>query len=374
MRLASTLAVSTSLVGLAFGARARKLCTRTARSTPAKSEVNMVLGTMLFGGQVDERVAEEMVETMVAYAAPEKAVLDTARMYQKGLTEQVLGRILARRPDIRARVLVHTKADPSIQPLTPTGLAKQLNESLNALGMDCVDVLYLHSPDTSVPIEDTMGAMASFVTRGMVREIGLSNYPSWMVVAIHALCKERGWPVPTIYQGVYHLLTRSMEYELIPALRYLGMRLYIFSPLCGGLLTGRYTSMDQIPQLTSGRFSKEFDKSPMYVERYVKPEIFEAVNMLNQCAKENGITLTELALRWLKYHSKLIRGDGVVFGSSNLKQYSESLAYARNGPLPESALQVIARAADISRPVEAQYYRGYDKQHGRADRWLQQFS
>ena len=336
--------------------------------------VNMIFGTMLFGGQVSEQDAERMIEIMVEFAAPDPAVLDTARLYQKGLTEEIIGRILKKRPDLKARVHIHTKADPSITPLSAEGLTKQLETSLRLLGVDHVDVYYLHMPDTSIQIEETIGTMASFVKKGLVRDIGLSNYPSWMVVAIHALCKERGWAVPTIYQGVYHLLSHSMEYELIPALRYLGMRLHVFSPLCGGLLTGRYTSVDDANHLTSGRFSPQYHNHHLYVERYFKPEIFKAINMMKKCAEDHAMTLTELSIRWLRHHSKMIRGDGLVFGASDIKQLEEDLHYAKQGPLPEDMLHIINEAADVCRPVEAQYYRGYDKQHGRADRWLKQFS
>lgn len=364
--------------------------TRMTRQVPAKREapeqyatmkrrkqrVNMVFGTMLFGGQVDEITAEKMIERMVQYSLNEqlgKAILDTARLYQKGLTEQIIGRILSRREDLKVQVEIHTKADPSITPLTPEGLEKQLNLSLDALQVDSVQVYYLHMPQPSVQIEDTMRAMDSFVRRGLVKEIGLSNYPSWMVVYIDALCERNGWAKPTVYQGVYHLLSHNCEYELVPCLRYLGIRFHVFSPLCGGLLSGRYSSIEDAQSLTKGRFSPEYHNHHLYVNRYFNEENFQAIAKFSKCATDYKMTLLELSLSWFRHHSKLINGDAIVFGASSLNQLDEDLIAFSKGPLNEEILDVIDECADITRHVEAQYYRGYDKQHGRADEWLKQF-
>lgn len=356
---------------------AKKAKTSILKLNAATSkQVNMVLGTMLFGGQVKTpEEATKHIELLLEYCKSnqtEPAIIDTARLYQKGQTEQVIGKILQEHPEWREqnRLRIHTKADPGITPLNREGLKKQLETSLSALGVSYVDVLYMHMPDTSVPIEETFATCNDFVKQGLVREIGLSNYPSWMVVEIHHLCKENGWTVPTIYQGVYHLFSRSMEYELIPALRYLKMRLHIFSPLCGGLLTGRYSNIEQAKHLTSGRFSPEYHNHHLYVERYWVPEIFQGLEKLLQICKEQDVSLTSVALRWLKHHSRLRPGDGIVFSASNLEQAQENFSSSNEGPLNPAILKVIDQVADIVRPVEAQYFRGYDKKHGRSDRWL----
>ena len=111
----------------------------------------------------------------------------------------------------------------------------------------------------------------------------------------------------------------------------------------------------------------------LYVARYWKPEIFLAINLLRNISQEEGVSITSISLRWLIHHSKLIGGDGLVFSASSLEQCEEDLACAKEGALNERILTVIERIGDIVRPVEAQYFRGYDKVHGRADRWLKQF-
>ena len=117
--------------------------------------------------------------------------------------------------------------------------------------------------DKSTPIEDTLAAVQRLYEENRFKELGLSNYPSWEVVYIHRYCKERGWVVPTVYQGMYNPLTREVERELFPALRKLSMRFYAYNPLCGGLLTGKhdYESM-------SDRAGTRFDPHSSYKERY----------------------------------------------------------------------------------------------------------
>lgn len=214
----------------------------------------VAFGTMLFGKQVPVETAKRQINAIMEFSEESgyKAILDTARLYQKGETEKVIGQILAQRPELRNRVEIHTKADPNITPLSKDGVRKQLETSLQALGVEYVDVLYLHMPDIGVPIEETMQVCHELVREGKVREIGLSNYPAWMVVVIDSMCKDRGWHKPSLYQGVYHLFTRSIEYELIPTLRYLGIRLHVFSPLCGGKqITQAMVSIPKPSQLTS---------------------------------------------------------------------------------------------------------------------------
>ena len=130
-----------------------------------------------------------------------------------------------------------------------------------ALRADAVNVLYLHAPgevlhcstyvqaslilcelvlDKNTPIEDTLAAVQQLYESKQFAYLGLSNYAAWEVVWIWSYMRERGWVVPTVYQGMYNPLTRSVEVELLPALAKLGIAFYAYNPLCGGLLTGKH--------------------------------------------------------------------------------------------------------------------------------------
>lgn len=337
----------------------------------------LVLGTMLFGGPQVPNKAEalEQIKLFIAKSgSSSKPILDTARLYQQGLTEQVLGELFRDCPELVPQVEIHTKADPGIAHLNRAGLELQLETSLAKLGVQQVDVWYMHMPDTSVSLEETFEACDALHKRGLFKRLGLSNYPAWTVAVIHGMCTARGWVKPTIYQGVYHLFSRSIEYELVPVLRYLNIQLFVFSPLCGGLLTGKYDlSMDKLP--VEGRFSPQYHNHHLYLARYWNREVFKALEMIGRQCQAEGLSMLTVTWSWLKFHSKLVMDtDGLVFSASSLAQLEENLeCFANCTKLSPSMLEVLARVGDLVYPVQAQYYRGYDKQHGRADKWLEQY-
>src|SRR5690606_26118365 len=104
------------------------------------------------------------------------------------------------------------------------------------------DIFYLHFPDHKTPLEETLKACQKLYEEGKFKELGLSNYSSWQVSEIYNMCKNNGWVLPTVYQGMYNVITRDVEKELFPCIRYYNMRFYSYNPLAGGLLTERYDS------------------------------------------------------------------------------------------------------------------------------------
>lgn len=122
--------------------------------------------------------------------------------------------------------------------------------------------------------------------------------------------------------------------------------------------------------LRIGRFSPEYHNHHLYVQRYWHPQVFSSIHMLLDAAKSEGCSATSIAIRWLLLHSRMRAGDAIVIGASSLDQLLENLECAKQEPLTEATVQVANQIADLVRPVEAQYFRGYDKQHGRADKFL----
>jgi aflatoxin B1 aldehyde reductase len=300
----------------------------------------IILGAMNFGEQVDETAADHMLAMFLDLGYNE---IDTAYRYNDGVSEEILGRILT--PERRGKVYLATKAHPlNGGGLGPESIVKQVNTSLRRLKTDYVDLLYLHAPDPKTQIEVTLEACEKLFKEGKFRQLGLSNYASWQVADIWHLCKRNGWPIPVIYQGRYNAITRDVESELFPAVRNFGIRLYAYNPLSGGLLTGRYSQIGDVPK--EGRFALK----SQYLERFWKEAYFDAIKVVHEASEQAGLSMIQVALRWLMQHSFLkgSNGDGVIIAASNLKQWEYNLNNL-NGELPTKVLEAIDRAWQIAR-------------------------
>ena len=310
---------------------------------------DLVLGTMTFGVQTDEMTSFRIVEYFLEQGYRE---IDTAHFYGAGKTEEILGRMLT--PARRKHVYLATKANPwEDDGLQPQAIRRQLETSLERLRSDSVDLFYLHAPDRNTPIEITLEACQALFEEGRFRELGLSNYASWQVIAIWHICKNNGWVLPTAYQGMYNGITRTVEAELFLALRSVGMRFYAYNPLAGGLLTGKYRELQNIPQ--NGRFAV----LEMYQDRYWKKSYFDAVDSIRALCAGQGIKLPDSALRWELFHSMLSRqyGDTLIVGASNLQQLQDNLAGTQPGSLPVEIINAYEHAWQLAKPDCPDYFR-----------------
>eukprot|EP00438_Fugacium_kawagutii_P001015 Skav231345 [mRNA] locus=scaffold1905:39965:41194:+ [translate_table: standard] len=384
-----------------------------------------ILGTMNFGseGQVKPQQAQSFLSSFagsgVAKSEQGTAMVDTARIYQnafpEGDTETTLGQIFESLPSLQKRCHLATKASPQWS-LSKESVIEQCNTCLKKLGVDCIDLFYLHAPDIKTDLEDTLDGIRILHNEGKIKEFGLSNYPAWAVVDIWHRCKSRGMVLPTVYQGSYNVLTRDMEREIVPVARHFGLRLYMYNPLAGGLLSGRYTKMEDITSATSGRFSTEFDQAfgktfkagtEIYRKRYAKEPLFDALEVLLKacgCGEappvseakvvhDNTTTvgghqvrvvvsetpsaqttqapsLAEVALRWLIHHSYLRKGDGIIIGVSKQEHLVSNLAAWKAGPLPDSIRQACEEAWELSRTSCEPYFRGYGAKPGGIEAFL----
>lgn len=304
---------------------------------------------MTFGPQVDLDGGRAMVQRFLEAGHSE---IDTAYVYNGGDTERYLGTILANEPAARARIA--TKVNPRITGrLDAEAVFTQLNESLARLQRDSVDLLYLHFPDPATPIENTLEACAELHAQGKFSALGLSNFPAWEVVHVWHTCKQRGWPRPEVYQGLYNALSRNVEPELIPALRSLGIRFYAYNPLAGGILAGKYSKYAEDP--APGRFTFR----PNYRQRYWKETFFEALGIISENCAQVGISLVEAAYRWLAFHSALDgqKGDGVIIGASSLPQLDQNLATFQQDQLPKQIVAAFDTAWDEARSESPGYFR-----------------
>ncbi|EDL13301.1 aldo-keto reductase family 7, member A5 (aflatoxin aldehyde reductase) [Mus musculus] len=285
---------------------------RAASGAPLRPAT--VLGTMEMGRRMDASASAASVRAFLERGHSE---LDTAFMYCDGQSE---------------KVKIATKANPwEGKSLKPDSIRSQLETSLKRLQCPRVDLFYLHAPDHSTPVEETLRACHQLHQEGKFVELGLSNYASWEVAEICTLCKSNGWILPTVYQGMYNATTRQVEAELLPCLRHFGLRFYAYNPLAGGLLTGKYKYEDKDGKQPVGRFFGN-NWAETYRNRFWKEHHFEAIALVEKALQTtygtNAPRMTSAALRWMYHHSQL---QGTRGGRSHLGHVQSGAAGAELG-------------------------------------------
>lgn len=312
--------------------------------------MKLVLGTMTFGESVFAPDVGEFVKAFLDNGGEE---LDTAYVYNEGNCERLLGEVL---PALTQKYTIATKVNPRITGKLDTEAAyMQVNESLERLRLSSVDMVFLHFPDPATPVESVLSAMADLHEQGKFNELGLSNFPAWMVADVWNICDREGWVKPTAFEGVYNPLTRRAETELNDCLNHYGIRFYAYNPMCGGLLTGRYVRFEDAP--TDGRFTHR----PNYQGRYWKKSFFDAVDVIKSAAESEGITTIEATYRWLAYHSMLDekRGDAILIGASKLNHLLQNMATVKAGPLPKTVVDAFENAWEITKGESPEYFTIY---------------
>lgn len=305
---------------------------------------------MTFGESVFAPEVGEFVRTFLDAGGEE---LDTAYVYNEGKCEKLLGEVL---PTLDYPCRVATKVNPRISGrLDGEAAYRQVNESLQRMRLSAVDTVYLHFPDPATPVFSVLQAMNELHKQGKFCELGLSNFPAWMVADVWHICYENGWIKPTVYEGIYNPLTRKAEIELNDALNRFGMRFYAYNPLAGGLLSGRYGAYTDKPE--DGRFTHRSN----YQNRYWKKSFFDAVDLLKGACADGGLSLVEASFRWLSHHSMLDekRGDAVIIGASKLSHLEQNLKAMKAGPLPEEILHAFDVAWQMCKADSPEYFTLY---------------
>ena len=312
--------------------------------------MNLILGTMTFGESVFQPEAEEFVNAFLDAGYEE---LDTAYVYNEGRSELFIGEIISR---LKHPFKIATKVNPRITgKLDAEAAYAQLSTSLERMRVDRVDTVFLHFPDPETPVESVLAAMADMHDRGQFKELGLSNYPAWMVADVWHICDIHGWVKPTVYEGVYNPLTRGAEDELNDCLNHFGLRFYAYNPTMGGMLTGKYKNVEDTP--TEGRFTHR----PGYQSKYWKRSNFDALDLIRKAVSPYGITMIEATYRWLAYHSMLNtdRGDAILIGASKMSHLIENMNTVKEGPLPDDIVNAFEEAWVICRGDSRKYFTLY---------------
>jgi aryl-alcohol dehydrogenase-like predicted oxidoreductase len=287
----------------------------------------LVLGTMTFGDTVDADTAARMVDCALDTGI---TGIDTANGYAGGRTEEILRPLLAGRRD---RVVLASKAGiphpdaGDASPLSAAGLRAAVEGSLRRLGVERLDLFYLHQPDREASVHETLETVAALVEEGKIGALGVSNFAAWQIVQLGAIADEVGAPKPVVAQQIHNLLARRLEEEYAEMATTTGLNTMAYNPLGGGLLTGRHR-FDAEPE--HGRFG-DSRLAGMYRDRYWNQQLFDAVAELQSVADHAGLTLVELALRWVLSAPTT---DALLLGASRLEQLEANLERLSRGPLP----------------------------------------
>jgi aryl-alcohol dehydrogenase-like predicted oxidoreductase len=283
----------------------------------------LVLGTMNIGDTVDATTAARMLD---AAAEAGITMLDTANGYAGSRCEAILGTLRPGRFGIATKVGIPHPDAGGAPPLSAMAIEACIRGSLSRLGVDRVDVYYLHQPDRATPIAETLAAISELVEAGTVGSLGVSNFAAWQIAELRRVATETGAPQPVLSQPLYNLLARRIEEEYVEFSARAGLFDIVYNPLGGGLLSGRHR-FDAVP--TDGRFGSS-QVAARYRDRYWNPVLFGAVSRLAGIAEQAGLPLPELALRWLLTRETV---GAVLVGASSVEQLHRNIEAAERGPV-----------------------------------------
>ena len=307
----------------------------------------LTLGTMTFGSQVDEAAARSMIDLCL-----ERGVnfIDTANVYNGGESETILGNVLVGRRD---KVVLATKVGIKLgdgaddHGLSQSAILKGIEGSLRRLRTDYVDLFYLHTPDYSVPLAESLESLDGLVRSGKVRYIAASNYAAWQLTQMLWLTEKNNWQPIAAVQPMYNLIARGIEQELLPMCREFGLAVIPYNPLAGGLLTGKHQANAPIE-------GSRFTRMPLYRDRYWHAANFEAMQQLTEIAAAEARSLTRLAIRWVFSQPAI---TSVILGASRLEHLQENLAALDDPPLSAESLAACDRVWSTLRGVSPAYNR-----------------
>jgi aryl-alcohol dehydrogenase-like predicted oxidoreductase len=262
-------------------------------------------GTMQWGGKADRTDSRAMYD---AARAAGINFFDTAHGYTGGASETLLGEFVA--PE-RNDLFIATKC-ASTGNCTPEAITKDLEESLERLNLDFVDMLYMHRWSDEVPLEATYEALAKMIDAGRVRHIGVSNYSAWQVMKAAGVAASFGLSIEML-QPMYNLVKRQAEVEILPMCTSENIAVVPYSPLGGGLLTGKYNLGKE------GRLTHD----PMYKSRYGQDWMHRAANSLQELAAELGVSAITLAFAWVAHNPAV---TAPILSASRSDQLKPSLA------------------------------------------------
>lgn len=251
--------------------------------------------------------------------------LDTARVYNGGRSEELLGEA-----DAQQDFLIATKAPGfSSGSLKEANILSNAEKSFKALKQNKIDLYYIHGPDRDTPLEEQCRAIGKLWHEGHFDRFGVSNLRADEVQTIWDYCKRENYCLPTVYQGGYNPIHRSVEEGLFPTLRKLNMSFYAYSPLGGGLFA------KPLNDVLNPKPGTRFDMMPIFGQIYLSETNKAALKKLQDVCDEKQISLMEGTMRWFMHHAPLEKDDGVILGASTVEQIDATLTACEKEALPK---------------------------------------
>ena len=285
----------------------------------------LCLGTMTFGGKgywtAIGQLPQQQVDDLVKRSADAGInFIDTANVYSEGLSEEMTGQAIRNVGLKRDDLIIATKVrgkmgeGPNSSGLTRKHIMQQAEESLRRLQVDYIDLYQIHGYDALTPLEETLGALDDLVKSGKVRYIGCSNLAAWQLMKAlsYSACNHVSKFVSL--QAYYTIAGRDLERELIPLLKDQKVGLMVWSPLAGGLLSGKYGRNMQGPE-DSRRIN--FDFPPVNKEK-----AFDIIEVMQGIAGEKSVSVAQLALAWLLHQPAV---TSIIIGAKKLEQLEDNL-------------------------------------------------
>ncbi|MBB3257635.1 aryl-alcohol dehydrogenase-like predicted oxidoreductase [Paraburkholderia bannensis] len=296
----------------------------------------LCLGTMTFGGgggiwnqigdlqQADaERLVGRALDAGINF-------IDTADVYSQGVSEQITGQALKNLKIVRDQVVVATKVlgemgpSPNQRGATRYHIMEGVKASLKRLQLDHIDLYQIHGFDPATPIEETVRAFDTLVQHGHVRYVGVSNWAAWQIVKALGISHHHGLARFESLQAYYTIAGRDLEREIVPMLGSEGLGLMVWSPLAGGLLSGKY-GRDQQGEAGSRRTT--FDFPPVQRER-----AWDCIDAMRPIAAQKGVSVAQIALAWL-LHQRAV--TTVIVGAKRVDQLDDNIAATQVKLSPE---------------------------------------
>ncbi|WP_126173336.1 aldo/keto reductase [Altericroceibacterium xinjiangense] len=288
----------------------------------------LCLGAMTFGTNEGRWGSITGLDQDGATALVKQAVdgginfIDTANVYSEGQSEQMVGGALKALGIARKDIVVATKAmgtmgeGPNDAGTGRKHMLDQIDASLKRLQLDHVDLYQIHGWDPATPIEEALEALNDIVRSGRARYVGVSNWAAWQIVKALGIAERRGWAKFISLQAYYTVAGRDLERELAPMLQAEGLGLMVWSPLAGGLLSGKYSRTDDGAEGEGRRAS--FDFPPVDLDR-----AFPIIDAMRRMAEDRGVSVASIALAWLLYQPVV---STVIVGAKRADQLADNLA------------------------------------------------
>jgi aryl-alcohol dehydrogenase-like predicted oxidoreductase len=308
------------------------------------------LGTMTFGNESTEEVSRAQLDLFVERGGN---FIDTADVYSRGVSEEIVGRWLADRRETRDQLVIATKGrfpmgdGPNDAGLTRTHLSRALDASLRRLGVETIDLYQAHAWDPLTPIEETLGFFDDAVRAGKIRYAGVSNFLGWQLQKTVLVARAGGrQPIATL-QPQYNLLVRDIEFELVEVCGNENVGILPWSPLAGGWLTGKY-QRDQAPTGATRLGEDPQRGMEAYAPRNAQERTWQVIDAVRKVAEGRGVSMSQVALSWVTDRPSV---TATILGARTVEQLEDNLG-AAGLHLSESETALLTQA---SAPIVSDY-------------------